>query len=189
VVRDEGRTERVGRTRAVVKALLPGALLLTVGACAPADSSGGVRWATEFEYFRRGGLCPTGSGGATCELRVVVRDDGTWSASGVPAPPADGTLPIGAASELSAIFGQSWRYFTEELFTGVCPTAYDGQEYGYVERRIPYGPGAEAADMSVREVRSCVHDLDRYESLVKRNLIEEAWKGIKPPELAHVEFR
>jgi hypothetical protein len=24
---------------------------------------------------------------------------------------------------------------------------------------------------------------------VKRNMIEEAWKDIKPPELAHVELR
>jgi hypothetical protein len=43
--------------------------------------------------------------------------------------------------------------------------------------------------MRVREVRSCIYDLERYDSLVKRNMIEEAWKALKPPELAHVEFR
>ena len=161
-----------------------------LAACAVPDTSGGVRWATEFEYFREGGLCPSDDGGgATCGIRVTVRDDGTWSATGVPAPPAEGTLPLGAASELSSIFGQSWRYFTEIPFSGTCPTAFDGQEYGYVVREIPFGPGAERMDARIREVRSCTYDLERYDSLVKRNFIEEAWKALKPPELAHIEFR
>jgi hypothetical protein len=165
------------------------ALCVLVGACVGDGVGAGTRWSTEFEYFRWGGLCPTPEGGGTCEIRVVVRDDGTWSATGVPEPVSQGTLPLGAATELASIFGQSWRYFTEVPFTDVCPTAYDGEEYGYVVREIPFGAGAERADMRVREVRSCIYDLERYDSLVKRNMIEEAWKALKPPELAHVEFR
>lgn len=127
--------------------------------------------------------------GATCGIRVTVRDDGTWSATGVPAPPSEGTLPLGAASELASVFGQSWRYFTEVPFVGTCPTAYDGQEYGYVVRETPFGPGAELHDARVREVRSCTYDLERFDSLVKRNQIETAWLALKPPELEDVEFR
>jgi hypothetical protein len=71
----------------------------------------------------------------------------------------------------------------------VCPTAHDGEEYGYVVRERPYGPGAEGVAPRVREVRSCAYDLERYDALVKRNMIETAWLVIKPPELEHVEFR
>ncbi len=149
-----------------------------------------IRWVTEFEYMRRGGPCPTADGHtAVCELRVVVRDDGTWSATGVPDPPREGTLPLGAATELASIFGQSWRYFTEVPFTGVCPTSRGGEEYGYVVRETPYGEGSERAEARVREARSCVYDLERYDALVKRNMIETAWLSLKPPELDHVEFR
>ena len=150
---------------------------------------GGTRWVTEFEYMRRGGDCETPEGTVMCELRVVVRDDGTWSATGVPEPPSGGTIPPGAASALASIFGQSWKVFTEEAFEGVCPTRNGGEEYGYTLRRLPYGPGSEDVEPRVREVRSCVHDLERYESLVKRNQIETGWLVIKPPELEHVEFR
>ena len=131
----------------------------TTAACVVSEER--TRWAVEFEYMRRGGQCQTDSVPVMCELRVVVRDDGTWSATGVPEPPSDGTLPVGAASELAVWFSQSWRYFTEVPFTGVCPTRTGGEEYGYVERRIPYGPGAEDLEPQVREVRSCINDLER----------------------------
>ncbi len=167
-----------------------GALLcliwLGAGCASPAERT---RWAAEFEYFRRGGTCDTQDGPVPCGLRVVVRDDGTWSASGVPGAPAEGTLPLGAASELAVLFSQSWRYFTEVPFTGVCPTETGGEEYGYVERRIPYGPGADELEPRVREVRSCVHDLERYDSLVKRNQIATAWIALRPPELQDVHFK
>ena len=163
--------------------------LASVAACVGDGEGARTGWVAEFEYLRWGGLCTTADGAAMCELRVVVRDDGTWSATGVPEPPSGGTLPLGAASELASIFGQSWRDFTEVPFTGVCPTAHDGEEYGYVVRHIPIGSGAEQADARVREVRSCTYDLERYPSLVKRNMIEMAWLAIKPPELDHVEFR
>jgi hypothetical protein len=173
-------------TRRLAVPALVATLAMTAACTAPAERT---RWTTEFEYMRRGGTCETADGPTMCRLRVVVRDDGTWSATGVPAPPSEGTLPLGAASELAAIFSQSWRYFTEVPFTGVCPTETGGEEYGYVERRIPYGPGAERMDAQIREVRSCIHDLERYDSLVKRNQIETAWLALKPPELDHVQFR
>ena len=109
--------------------------LASIAACFGDGAGARVRWVAEFEYSRWGGLCTTPDGAATCELRVVVRDDGTWSATGVPEPPSGGTLPLGAASELASIFGQSWRYFTDVPFAGVCPTAHDGEEYGYAKDR------------------------------------------------------
>ena len=168
---------------------LPLLLVLTLLPSACGGPAERVRWVAEFEYMRRGGTCETPDGPQMCRLRVVVRDDGTWTATGVPQPPERGTLPLGAASELAAVFSQSWRYFTEVPFAGECPTATGGEEYGYVERRIPYGPGAELMDARVREVLYCVHDLERYDSLVKRNQIETAWLALKPPELEHVQFK
>lgn len=169
--------------------LAPPLLLLSVAGCLADGTGSRTIWVAEFEYMRRGGSCPTPDGPETCELRVVIRDDGTWSASGVPEPPSGGELPLGVASGLAAIFDNSWRPFTDVPFTGVCPTSEGGEEYGYVARLLPVGPGAEDAETRVREVRSCTYDLERYDSLVKRNMIDAAWKGVRPPELAHVEFR
>ena len=168
--------------------LLTTVCLISLAACVDGPGEQ-LRWVPEFEYMRRGGTCQTDEGPAMCEIRVVVRDDGTWSATGVPQPPAGGTIPLGAASELAAHFSQSWRYFTEVPFEGTCPTLVGGEEYGYVVRHRPFGPGASEVEPRVREVRSCINDLDRYDSLVKRNMIETAWLALKPPELAHVEFR
>ena len=164
------------------------ACLAAVTGCGDVPGAG-MRRVAEFEYWRAGGLCPTDDGGATCEIRVIVRDDGTWSATGVPEPPSEGTLPLGAASALTTVFQNAWRDLTEVPFTGTCPTAFDGQEYGYVVREIPIGPGAERADARVREVRTCWYDLERYDGLMRRNQIETAWIALKPPELDHVEFR
>lgn len=168
---------------------LAAACVTATSGCAGDGVAGGTRWITEFEYMRRGGDCPTPEGIVMCELRVIVRDDGTWSATGIPEPPSGGSIPPGAASALASIFGQSWKVFTDEEFQGVCPTRTGGEEYGYVLRRIPYGPGSEGVGPRIQEVRSCIYDLERYESLVKRNQIETGWLVIKPPELAHVEFR
>lgn len=165
--------------------------LVVAGAAGCVDEAvlGSTRWVTEFEYMRRGGDCETPEGTVMCELRVVVRDDGTWSATGVPEPPSGGAIPPGSASALASIFGQSWRVFTDVEFQGVCPTRTGGEEYGYALRRFPYGPGSESLEPRIQEVRSCVYDLERYDALVKRNQIEVGWLVIKPPELEHVEFR
>ena len=165
------------------------AFLIVAAAACHGEAPQSIQWTTEFEYLRRGGACETPDGPATCELRVLVRDDGTWSATGIPEPPASGTLPMGAASDLALLFEESIRYFTEVPFTGLCPTASGGEEYGYVSRKTPYGPGAEGVEPRIVEITSCAYDLERHDSLIKRNQIESAWLTFKPPELEHVEFR
>lgn len=151
---------------------------------------GAVRWTTEFEYFRIGGdSCEAPNDDGLCELRVTVRDDGTWSATGVPDAPDEGSIALGVATELAAVFDNGWRDLGGFPFQGVCATATGGEEYGYVVRRIPYGSGAEGVEPRVRESRSCWYDLERYENLVRRNQIETLWLAYKPAELDAIEFR
>ena len=68
-------------------------LLLLAAACSGPPTIADARWVTEFEYLRRGGDCEGADGRRRRRIRVVVRDDGTWSASGVPGAPAEGPSP------------------------------------------------------------------------------------------------
>ena len=146
----------------------------------PATSDGSV----EFVLHRFGGLCPgPDGGGALCRFMVVVRDDGTWSDGGDPAPAAvGGTVRIGAASELASIFDDGWDALTARAFTDTCPTAYDGMEVTYAVRRLPRGPTAELADADIREVRSCTHDLSHRAARVVLDRISALWRELGLPE-------
>lgn len=148
------------------------------------DQGGSILWSVEVEVTREGGFCavPEG-GGAVCSTTVVVADDGTWRASGVPEPEeAEGTAPVGAASELAAILERGWEDLTARPFEGTCPLAYDGQEVVYTVRRIPRGPGAERADASVREIRSCTYDLEHAEARRWVWGFLERWDALGLPE-------
>ena len=137
----------------------------------------------EFVLAREGGLCATADGGAAlCQLRIVVRDDGTWRATGTEPPaPAEGTVASGAASRLAAVVEGGWEALTARPFTGTCPSAYDGQEVWYAVRRLPSGPGAELADAVVREVRSCTYDLEHIEARRVLQRLEEVWRELGLP--------
>jgi hypothetical protein len=139
-------------------------LLFTACSAATAETN------LEFVRGRVGGLCPTADGGgALCQLKIAVRDDGTWQATGTERPaPAEGAVAEGAASKLAAALEQGWEALTARPFTGVCPSAYDMQEVWYSVRRLPSGPGAELADADVREVRSCTYDLDHPDARLAR---------------------
>ena len=96
---------------------------------------------------------------------------------------------MGAASDLALLLEQSMRYFTEVPFDGICATRQGGEEYGYRATHKPVGPDADRLEERVLEAYSCTYDMERYDSLVKRNQIHQAWSTLKPPELDHVEFR
>lgn len=124
---------------------------------------------------------PEGGGG--CEAVVTVTDEGSWTAGGYPAPETStGSLPDGAASELAAILEDGWEDLTGAAFTDTCPVAYDGQEQYYVIRRLPAGPGAELADASVREIRSCTYDLERPEARRWLAAFERRWRELGLPQ-------
>ncbi|NNF14203.1 MAG: hypothetical protein HKN72_13315 [Gemmatimonadetes bacterium] len=140
-------------------------------------------WVVEFQRGRYGGLCagPDGAGG--CQVTITVHDDGRWSAEGFPeAETPSGAVAEGAASGLAAILEEGWPDLTGSPFTGTCPVAYDGQESFYVIRRLPQGPGAERADATVREIRSCTYDLARPEAARWIAALEERWQELGLPD-------
>ena len=147
----------------VVRSLVSLLLAAGVGACAPDPKpSSGPTWEVQVEYGSTGGLCmgPDDGGGA-CRRTVLVRDDGTWSASGRPPPPdSAGTAEPGAATALATLLEEGWNDLTSAPFTGTCPVAYDGAEFFYTLRKLPRGPGAERADAVILHLRSCSHDLE-----------------------------
>ena len=153
--------------------------LALLAACAPPipEEAAGPSERVEFEFGRVGGLCasPDG-GGAPCELRIVVRDDGTWEGT-----PGSGTVTPGAATELATIVDDRWRAFTATAFTGTCPVAYDGQEFYFLVRRLPAGEGAAQADAEVREVRSCLYDLEHSDAVAALAMITEVWSVLGLP--------
>lgn len=137
----------------------------------------------EFVLARSGGLCLADSGeAALCQLSIIVRDDGTWQATGTERPaPAEGTVALGAASRLAAVVDDGWEVLTARPFTGTCPTAYDGQEVSYVVRRLPSDPNAAPGDAEVREVRSCTYDLEHPGARSVLQRFEEAWRELGLP--------
>ncbi len=170
------RPRRVGTVPAV-------ALLLAACANAADGRAAAPDTSVEFVLGRQGGLCLDAEGeAALCQLSVVVRDDGTWEATGTERPaPAEGTVAAGAASRLAAVIDQGWDVLTARPFTGTCPSAYDGQEVWYAVRRLPTGPGAEPADADIREVRSCTYDLEHPEARHVVERLEELWRELGLP--------
>jgi hypothetical protein len=158
---------------------------LLLAACAGAGdgSAAALDTTVEFVLARAGGLCvPADGDAALCELMLVVRDDGTWEATGnQPPAPAEGAVAAGAASRLAAVVESGWEALTARPFTGTCPSAYDGQEVWYAVRRLPTGPGAELADAVVREVRSCTYDLEHTEARRVLQQLEELWREFGLP--------
>ena len=162
-------------------ALLGAAAAVAWTACTPPEGAEADR-RVEFVYERHGGLCASAEGGGgICRYTVTVTDDGTWTAAGFPGPDTTGVVPPGAATDLAVIFDAGWRGLTAQPFEGTCPVAYDGQEVVYRVSRIPIGPGAELADASVREVRSCTHDLTHSDAELQLRQIQEAWETFELP--------
>ena len=139
--------------------------------------------AIEFVLERSGGLCPSpDGGGAVCRLTVVVTDHGAWNAGGSPPPgTGDGSLPVGSASRLAAIFDGGWEALTAQRFTGTCPTAYDGQEVSYTVRRLPRGSAAPFADADIREVTSCTYDLSHPGAQAVIGDLNQLWRSLELP--------
>lgn len=164
--------------------LLAAALCSFFVACIGDERAAEQGVAVEFVLARQGGLCPTADGGgALCKLRIVVRDDSTWEATGSQQPaPAEGEVAVAAASRLAAVFDSGWAALTARPFTGTCPMAYDGQEVSYTVRRLPTGPGAELADAAVREVRSCTYDLEDAEARRVIQRLEALWSELGLPQ-------
>lgn len=136
----------------------------------------------EVELAWSGGLCAGPEGGGACGSTILVRDDGTWSASGFPEPdPSRGTVASGAATELADILESGWDDLTARDFTGTCPVAYDGQEVIYTVRRLPRGQGAERADASVRQIRSCTYDLEHRSAAGWIERFHERWNELGLP--------
>ncbi len=160
---------------------------MLLAACAAAGDRGAAAEATTVEFVRGrlGGLCPTADGGAAlCQLRIVVRDDGTWQAMGTEPPaPAEGAVAGGSASRLASVVEAGWDALTARPFTGICPSAYDMQEVWYRVRRLPSGPGAELADAVVREVRSCTYDLEHADARRVLQQLEELWRELGLPAI------
>lgn len=159
--------------------------VLLLAACGGVDerSPAAQETTVEFVRARQGGLCLQADGGAAlCQLTIVVRDDGTWQATGTESPaPAEGQVAGGAASRLAAVLEAGWSALTARAFTGTCPSAYDGQEVSYAVRRLPSGPDAERADAIVREVRSCTYDLDHTEARSVLERLEDLWNELELP--------
>ena len=176
----------MNRTLVVRAFEVAAATCLTLGiGCAPdREGSSRVDVAIEFVLDRHGGLCPgPDGGGAPCRLTVVVRDDGTWSAMGMPpSTPPGGTVRTGSASELAAIVDEGWEALTAKAFTGTCPTAYDGSEFAYAVRRVPRGPSATSANADIREVRSCTHDLAHPAAQTVLLRLGDLWRALALPD-------
>lgn len=176
-------TKPVRVTRSRPNTMLPVVALLLAACARAADGRAAETGTTvEFVLARAGGLCLADSGeAALCQLTIIVRDDGTWQATGTERPaPAEGTVALGAASRLAAVLDDGWPALTARPFTGECPTAYDGQEVSYTVRRLPSDPNA-AADAEVREVRSCAYDLEHPGARRVLQRFEEVWRELGLP--------
>lgn len=137
----------------------------------------------EVQVARSGGLCAGPDGGGACGSTIVVRDDGTWSASGFPEPEVpEGSVASGTATELAGILESGWEDLTAREFTGTCPVAYDGQEVSYTIRRLPRGPGAERADAIVRQIRSCTYDLEHRSAARWIERFRDRWEELGLPD-------
>ena len=160
-----------------------GFLMVALAGCGGGEAGQGrLLWSVEVEITREGGFCVGPEEGGPCRTSVVVADDGSWRVDGFPPPEEpEGTVPVGAASELAALLERGWEDLTERPFTGTCPIAYDGQEIIYTIRRIPRGPGAERADMSVQELRSCTYDLEHIEARRWVIAFAERWEELGLP--------
>jgi len=172
--------------RATLSLWFIGLLAIALSGCGGGNGDSGrsrLLWSVEVEVSREGGLCAGPDGGGACASTIVVADDGTWRASGYPEPEeTEGTVPVGAASELASILEDGWADLTARAFTGACPVAYDGQEVVYTIRRIPRGPGAERADASIQELRSCRYDLQHPEARRWVFYFIERWEEMGLPE-------
>jgi hypothetical protein len=75
-----------------------------------------------------GGMCPNGA----CGSEIMLYDDGTGSFG---EGPKKKSFAVGSeeASSLVALIGNTdFEALRKNKFTGLCPTAYDGQEFIYL---------------------------------------------------------
>ena len=100
-----------------------GWLLLALGACnsGVALPASGPLMTVEL----RGGMCPAGA----CEQTITLERDGR--VHGATKPPNDlGVVPAAAMATLTAaIQANDYAALKSHPFTGVCPVAFDGQEF------------------------------------------------------------
>lgn len=126
--------DATGRARAALIALLP--LLIACSAATPTTAPAATATAPATAHpttpgagmlasvERRGGLCPDGA----CDRTVTLDRDGRIRVSGQ--PPEDlGVVPEAHLRALgAAIAATDFAALRRPAFSGVCPTAYDGQE-------------------------------------------------------------
>jgi hypothetical protein len=94
----------------------------------------------------RGGLCPPGP----CETTLFVERDGRVHVAAKP-PNELGVVPAEVMTALDeAVRKTDFEQVRSRPFTGMCPTAYDGQE-------LVFEFGAPAG---VERVESCMVDID-----------------------------
>jgi len=156
----------------------------TVAACtaSPSPQEGPRSEARyEVERYSYGGLCPEGP----CGIRIVVGDEGSWTATGFQAPePGPDELPPGAATRLAEAIEARWDALTAEPFRAACPTVYDGQEVVWTVRRLPSAGGsATPADTAavVRELASCTWDLEADPAAAALDDVRALWEELGLP--------
>jgi hypothetical protein len=105
------------------------ALLLVAGACAgaartPSPTPTEAPAGPLLTVIARGGLCPPGA----CETTVFVERDGRVHQAAKP-PNELGKVPAEVLAALDeAMRSTDFEQVRSRPFTGMCPTAYDGQE-------------------------------------------------------------
>lgn len=100
------------------------ALALAIAACTVAPVSSPLPSGPLLIVETRGGLCPEGP----CGMTIALERDGRVHQAAK--PPNDlGIVPADALAALgAAIRATDFAELRRHPFTGVCPTAYDGQE-------------------------------------------------------------
>ena len=114
-----------------------------------------------------GGLCAGPSIGHVCRSRVVVYRDGSYRSSGDVTQPTQGSLDHQLIERLeSAINEANFNEIRSKPFTGVCPSAYDGQE-GLYEFSTSHGNEV---------IGSCKTNIDYKSKLFK--VVDESYESI-----------
>lgn len=132
-------------------------------ACAAPPAGEGAQPVVVVEWH--GGLC---ADGGECRNAMVIRDDGSIVDPAQPMIPAQADPGLFARLR-AAIAATDLRAMQARPFTGICPTAFDGQEAVFTFRV----PGGEL------QLASCASDLDPEHELFRA--IREVLRAAEGP--------
>jgi hypothetical protein len=134
-------------------AWLAGVLLLALVGCGPDPSVTPVPEGALMAVISRGGMCPAGA----CESAFIVERDGLVHLAAKPPNDIGQVLPDDLAALEQAIAAADYEEIRSHPFTGMCPTAVDGQELVF-EFNAPAG---------IERIESCRVAVDYSDPLFK----------------------